>query len=190
MRGFLLGVALCAGLTASWPMSGHAQVTYPAGEFCLGGWKLWAHSDTTEYQNHGLQGSITGNLNRFVGIEMELGGGTNYPKNPPAYGNRYTFLFGPRFMYRGNPRLNPFAHVLLGGTHGRQVAPFFHTTGRTALTAALGGGLDVKVVRFLWIRVIQVDYLRESFAGDPQDNLRLSYGVVFRFGSAVKPVRP
>jgi hypothetical protein len=53
---------------------------------------------------------------------------------------------------------------------------------QTAFTAAFGGGVDVKATRFLWIRVIQADYLREHFSGDTQNNLRLSSGVVFPFG--------
>jgi len=44
---------------------------------------------------------------------------------------------------------------------------------QTAFTAAFGGGVDVKATRFLWIRVIQADYLREYFSGDTQNNVPL-----------------
>ncbi|HUI41334.1 MAG TPA: outer membrane beta-barrel protein [Terriglobia bacterium] len=53
----------------------------------------------------------------------------------------------------------------------------------TTFTTAFGGGLDVKAARFVWIRIIQADYLRQPFTNDTQNNLRLSFGVVFRFGS-------
>jgi len=149
------------------------------------------------------QGSITGNLNRFFGLEVDLRVYRNNlpdpvpisPGNSGPHSTRFTFLFGPHFAYRGIPRVNPFAHVLVGGTHGRSLSLIsvppageaLTLTGQTAFAAAFGGGLDVKVTRFLWIPVIQADYLRESFTNDVQNNLRLSFGVVFRFGSSAKP---
>ncbi len=45
----------------------------------------------------------------------------------------------------------------------------------------------MKAARFLWIRVIQADYLRQSFRDDLQNNGKLSFGVVFRFGSLAGP---
>ena len=100
-------------------------------------------------------------------------------------GHQYTILFGPHFAYRGNARVHPFAHVLVGLAHGRQAAPYFHTTWRPGFAAGFGGGLDVKATRFLWVRAIQADYLRESFRDDVQKNGRLSFGIVFRFGKPV-----
>ena len=187
MRRDLLGIPLCAGLIAACPINGHAQATSPGGEVFAGGSKVWAHRSAGDYHTHGWGGSITGNFNRFVGVEMDLSQYTDTPNDPPRYSTHYTFLFGPHFAYRSNPRVNPFVHVLVGGTRGSQIAPYFHLTGRTAFTAAFGGGLDVKATRFLWFRVIQADYLRESFPNDVQNNLRLSFGVVFRFGSSAKP---
>ena len=133
------------------------------------------------YQGGGWEASITGNFNRFSGIEADV----TCCQNPGSINEpQYTFLFGPHFAYRGNARLNPFAHVLLGLTEGRQLAPYYpESTWRPGFTAGLGGGLDVKATPLLWLRVIQADYLRESFRDDVQKNWRLSFGVVFRFGN-------
>jgi hypothetical protein len=82
--------------------------------------------------------------------------------------------------------MNPFAHALLGLTHGRQYTPYAHTTWRPGFATGLGGGVDVKAMRFLWIRVIQADYLRQSFRDDLQSTRSLSFGIVFRFGSLAR----
>ena len=52
----------------------------------------------------------------------------------------------------------------------------------TALAAALGGGVDIKLNDAFAIRAVQADYLMTRFLDERQDNLRLSFGVVFRFG--------
>jgi len=59
------------------------------------------------------------------------------------------------------------------------------------LETDLGGGVDAKVWRSVWVRPIQVDYLREPFPSAPgsvygnylENNLQLSAGFVVRFGS-------
>jgi hypothetical protein len=52
----------------------------------------------------------------------------------------------------------------------------------TAFAMALGGGLDVKARNHLWIRLIQVDYIRQNFSDGAMNSPRISAGVVFRFG--------
>ncbi|MGH9378639.1 MAG: hypothetical protein ACRD1I_07565 [Terriglobia bacterium] len=41
----------------------------------------------------------------------------------------------------------------------------------------------MKAWRFVWIRVIQADYLRPSFPNSAQNSLRLSFGVTLHLGS-------
>jgi hypothetical protein len=48
----------------------------------------------------------------------------------------------------------------------------------------MGGGLDVKVLRFFWIRPIEADYVHAFFSEAAENNLELSFGFAFRFGSA------
>jgi hypothetical protein len=165
----------------------------PEGELFVGPSKMWVHASGIKFHAGGGEGSITGNFTRFVGLEAAFSVHDDIPQDPPDYSNHYTLLFGPHFAYRRNPSVNPFVHVLVGGTRGTQnilppyppgVIPNTSSalTGRTAFTAAFGGGLDVNAWRFLWIRAIQADYLRLSFPNF-QNNLRLSFGLVFRFGS-------
>jgi outer membrane immunogenic protein len=102
-----------------------------------------------------------------------------------------SYLFGPRYSFRNRSRLLPFAQFLLGGVHGFDAlfpSPRASVPDPDAFAFAAGGGLNGNFSRRLAVRVIQADYLRSQLpnAGDNRQNhLRLSAGIVFRFGSAV-----
>lgn len=133
------------------------------------------------YSDMGWQASITGNFNRFAGIEFDV---ACCQKPGSLNTSQTTFLGGPRFTYRLNDRFHPFAHGLAGLVNGRQVAPVGNRTDwRPGFAAGFGGGLDVKAVGFVWVRAMQADYLRESFRDDVNKHWRLSFGIVLRFGS-------
>ena len=54
----------------------------------------------------------------------------------------------------------------------------------TSLAVETGGGADIGITKGLAIRAIQADYVHsEVGALDIKNDLRLSTGVVFRFGS-------
>jgi len=96
-----------------------------------------------------------------------------------------TYLFGGRYSYRRYRHVTPFAQVLIGGVHGFD-ALFPTASGSTivpdafALTA--GGGLNIRVSRYLAIRPAQVDYLQTRLPNDAanrENSLRLGAGIVF-----------
>lgn len=99
----------------------------------------------------------------------------------------YTYLFGPRVSFRNFSRVVPFAQALLGG--GRLTASASGVNaGENSFAMALGGGVDVDFHSHFAIRLVQADYLLTRFASASgasatQNNLRLSAGIVFRFGS-------
>ena len=199
MRVYLLSLTLFVQLIVIWPVSsGSAQADVSQGELFLASARLSGSAASAtfvcaagqcsvqtnpqvrnRYHDFGWAGSITGNFNNYAGIEFDAG---CCQKPGWPNGHQYTFSVGPHFAYRRNARLQPFAHVLLGLTHGRQVTPTQHSTWRPGFTAGFGGGLDVRVSRFLWARPIQADYFRDSFRDDVQKNSRLSFGIVVRFG--------
>jgi hypothetical protein len=197
-KRFFLVAVLGAALVAAGPVNTYAQDHAPEGEIFIGGSKLWEHASGGPYHNHGLKVAITGNFNRFLGLEIDLSkfqgvGGVA----PPAYTDCFRFLAGPHIAYSGSSRMSPFAHVLVGGTYGRQIIPppyppgvipntASDLRGKTAFTVVPGGGLDVKVLRFLWIRPIQADYVRAFFPTARENNLQLSFGLTLRFGSRTK----
>ena len=125
-------------------------------------------------------------------------------------GKGVTFLFGPQYSYRRVPRLTPFVHALFGGMQANKsvpatvavefpgggigfvlapgcTSPLFCYQPETAFAMALGGGLDVKATDRVWIRTFQVEYLRANLTHAnqtpaTQNDLRVSTGLVFRFG--------
>ncbi len=99
-----------------------------------------------------------------------------------------TFLFGPRYSLRSFGRFTPFAQTLMGGVHGFDA--LFPNAGGSAVSPvspafALGGGLNGKISRRLGFRFAQIDYLQTRLpngTNGQQNHLRISAGVVFRFG--------
>lgn len=96
-----------------------------------------------------------------------------------------TYLFGPTVSLPGP--ISPFVHVLVGVAHERvgEGSPgggliTLPTTGN-AFAAAIGGGIDVKVMPFVAWRAIQVDYLATRFTPSTQNQPRISTGIVLRF---------
>jgi opacity protein-like surface antigen len=110
----------------------------------------------------------------------------------------FTFLFGPQVTYRKKKTVIPFGHVLLGGVNRKVRIPLnatqivnpgtttttvsFVTGSDTGFGAAFGGGLDLRVSKRVALRAFQVDYLLSRVSIGTQHNLRLSTGLVLRFG--------
>lgn len=192
MQKYFVIALLCASSIAARPINSQGQEATSAGEVSIGGSKLWEHAGGGLYHDHGLELAVTCNFNRFLGLETDFSKFGNSPARAPAYGDYFRLLLGPHFAYNANSHVSPFAHVLAGGTRGRQCPPTsscYLTSdeiGGNAFTVALGGGLDVEVFRFFWVRPIQADYVQVSFPNATENNLRLSFGVTLRFGSPGK----
>jgi opacity protein-like surface antigen len=146
--------------------------SYPRTELFIGysylGIDLTEH-DSTENLN-GWAMSFSTNLNRRFGVISEFSG--NYRNNQ----QEHTFLFGPRFSSRGE-HATVFTHILAGGA----TTKFTHSKTHTNPALAAGGGVEVKAGRNLALR-FQADYLPIFSTGYTTQNLRLTTGVVFRFG--------
>jgi hypothetical protein len=158
--------------------------------------------------------SIAFNFNRYLGLVGDFGGFNETrilltTGNPPlavgSYhavqaGTVFTYLAGPRLSYRKHDRITPFAQVLFGGIRASQeavcaaCAPSLPVENAFALTA--GGGLDVRVHHRLAIRVIQAEYMMTRFdnlttgGSGSQNDVRLSTGIVLRFGGNAAPPMP
>jgi opacity protein-like surface antigen len=133
-----------------------------ASRFSLNGWNL--------------QGSY--NLNRWLGATADFGGYYGSPFSLSA--NDYSFLFGPTASLRTS-HFTPYIHTLFGVDR-------FHASllggsvTNSAFAMAVGGGVDIPVKRGLAIRAAQLDWLRSTHFSNTQNNLRVSTGLVFRFG--------
>ena len=151
-------------------------------------------SDSFNLQGGG--GNFVINLSPSVGIVTDLNGYkiTGLPSG--FHANLLTYMFGPRFTYHGNERVQPFVHALFGGAHASgsgtlSGAGFEFSGDDNAFAMALGGGADYKMSTHVALRFIQVDYLMTRFktninsAGNAstgtQNNFRIGAGIQFRF---------
>ncbi len=179
-------------LGATWSVAGQEV---PAGEVSLG--YSYVHSNIVA-SSHGVNmqggsGAFSFNVNKWFGVVGDFGGyhqgnvrGTGFDVTV------VTYLFGPRFSWRTNSPLTPFAQVLLGGGHaGGSLYTSSLATGLAPLGAnngfamTAGGGLDWRIHPHIAIRIFQAEYMRTQFSNGTngqQNNFRLTAGVAFRFG--------
>jgi len=134
---------------------------------------------------HGWRGSLTENVNHWLGGTADFSG--YYTHVTPASGppdinvNTHMFLFGPQFSRRKSQSFTPFTHVLFGVMHASQ-GYLGISQPKTDFAMALGGGFDLKIHKNIAIRLIQADYIYTPYLNQRQDNIRLSTGIVLRFG--------
>lgn len=121
-----------------------------------------------------------------------LGVNASFIPDPGVRTHMHNFLFGPTLTYRKNTKITPFAHILVGDSHGTIVqtegpTPLFGFK-RDALGLAAGGGVDYKISHRLAVRLAQFDYIHTSFNfnsfanGLPtsQHHFRYSAGIVVK----------
>jgi peptidoglycan-associated lipoprotein len=102
-----------------------------------------------------------------------------------------TFTAGVRYLLPAHDsRVQPFGQVLVGLVHSSGTVVEGSNPGAANAGAAfasnIGGGLDLKANRRFAIRLIEADYLLttvDNSSNNHQNNLRISAGVVLRFGS-------
>ena len=128
---------------------------------------------------NGWNVSIDGNVNRWLGLVADFSG--HYGAIRSIDFNRHSFLFGPRISYR-DEKFTPFAQVLFGSAHD-----VVHLAGLASSTAtdfawAAGGGVDLNVSRRVAARLIQIEYAGANSRGLTENNVRISAGLVLRFG--------
>jgi opacity protein-like surface antigen len=178
--GWLVGLLLAVSMMAG------AQ-DYPKVEI-FGGY-TYNHQSIggTGFNFNGGSTSVAFNFTPVFGFVGDFG---PYHNNTSGVSTtQFTYLFGPKFTYRGNEHVSPFFHVLLGGAHDSSSFSSGGTSSSSssgnAFAIAMGGGLDTKVSPHIAIRVAQVDYLLTKFKDDEdnrQNNVRVSAGIVFRWG--------
>lgn len=180
----VFGAILLCGLPAL------AQDDYPKAELFLGYEYVRfnpAHeaSGNQNFNMNGGGGAITYNFHPAIGITAEFTGAgagnmkvcdTTGLNCLTTSGNFFTYLFGPQFTFRQNPKVQPFVHLLLGGAYSNvygniktagqiSTGPTTADFGKHAFALAVGGGIDVKVNKSVAIRLGQFDYFMTRFSG-------------------------
>lgn len=145
---------------------------------------------TQGHSLNGAGGAAVYNINRYLGIKMDLQGyGSNTSRfvipstvNIPGggtanvSGNLFTYLFGPQVKLR-TPKLQPWGQLLFGGAHSNvygnafknicQPLPgacrFSTAPAGNAFAMAFGGGVDIPITNTISFRPGEVDYLLTNF---------------------------
>ncbi len=89
---------------------------------------------------------------------------------------RYLFYGGGVKVSKGNRKLQPFAHALVGGAH---IFPR-GATGNNGFAARLGGGVETRLQPQLWLR-IEGDYVRSQLYSSGQNNFQAVAAINYRF---------
>jgi hypothetical protein len=164
------------------PVSALAQQT-PKVELFGGYSNLTPNIDVNNFSNNfnlsGFNVSLTENLNSWFGGVLDLS--THFGTEAAFKTNMQSVMYGPVFAYRKHPRIVPFVHGMAGVVRGgpgylgiSKAEPEFGMIG--------GGGVDLMISSRVSLRLVQADYLMTRFSSTHQDNIRLSAGIVFRFG--------
>lgn len=194
------------GLLCLFVVAGRAQQA-PTIELFGGYCFLHANpAHTMSFASDGWDLALVANAKSWLGIEanlsdhygtsaQDIAGFVPNPSTAPIpYSTGFAFLIGPHFSYHSSSKFAPFLHLLFGGVRGSgtndlsnlvcnpAVVACSVSRSQTAFGALIGGGLDWRARRSVSIRIIQADYQRAQFTGNPQNNLMISAGVVLTFG--------
>ncbi len=165
------------------PVSALAQQT-PKVEVFGGYSNLTPNIDVNNFSNNfnlsGFNVSVTENLNSWFGGVLDFS--THFGTEAAFKTNMQSVMYGPVFAYRKHPRIVPFAHGMAGVVRG---GPEYLGISKAETEFGMigGGGVDLKISSRVSLRLVQADYLLTRFSSTHQDNIRLSAGIVFRWGN-------
>lgn len=136
---------------------------------------------------NGGSGSLAYNFNDSFSVVADFGAYRFSGLPSGLSSTMYTYMFGPRYSFRSFRHVTPFAQALIGGGQLNASSNGIDA-GENGFVMAAGGGLDVPFHRHFAIRLVQAEYLMTRFnsvsgASATQNNVRVSAGVVFRFGN-------
>jgi len=160
----------------------HSRVAQPNGN---GFWLKGGSADAaaTFWKGLGLAANLTGERTENAAHGVALS------KFAYMFGPRYTLdtsKYTGRYLSKHGTRL--FGEALFGGVHGfDSVFPGASGVSSSAnsFSMQLGGGLDVAIAKGFSARLPEVDYVRTSLpnaGSNTQNDLRLAFGVSYRFG--------
>jgi len=138
-------------------------------------------ASTIGYPNYtnlyGWNGQAAGAITRRFGVAIDLSG--NYGSEMTAY----HFMIGPQYTWRRD-KSKFFFHALFGKAQNnvsiaQPTRSGFESVGRSF---AGGGGFDYDWKPRISIRVFQADFFHSNTFGTAQNDVRVSTGVVYRFG--------
>jgi len=158
---------------------GYSRTGYSVYQLYSGPW--------TGFGFNGWEASAAVRLVPHLDAEADFGGGYN-SSNGRSY-SLLTYMAGPRISGDFH-RVRVYGHVLFGALNFNGGTNY--ANGNASFATAFGGGADFWFSRYLGVRFVQADYLRNINAAAAQSGIspgsgpawhyRVSTGVVFRLG--------
>jgi len=151
----------------------------PAIDVAVGYSPLYILKGFTIWMN-GARGSVAVNTNRWFSVVGDFGG---YVGHIPNTFSGETYTVGPQFSYRKLDNITPFFQALFGGSHFSDSTGGI-TGGGNEFAFAIGGGGDIGLghSRNFALR-LEGDYFGIRCNGSTTPAMRLTAGIVYRFGS-------
>src|SRR5713226_2395170 len=141
-----------------------------------GTWELGLGYTFVRFQSSLFNASMNGlntSVSYYLRDHLALEGNVTAAFSEDA---RYLFYGGGVKVSKGNRKLQPFAHALVGGAH---IFPR-GATGNNGFAARLGGGVETRLQPQLWLR-IEGDYVRSQLYSSGQNNFQAVAAINYRF---------
>ena len=142
-------------------------------EINLFGGYSYEHLGSSPVRNlNGVEIAGQYNLRNWLGVVADMDGQYGLPSR--ADSRTLHFMVGPQISVPAH--ISPFLHARAGIGH-------VSLNGRTniSVSAAIGAGIDVRILPLISWRIIQVDDVITRFFGRIENSARISTGFVFRF---------
>ena len=147
-------------------------------------------SSGTASETLGMNGwdvsAAVGRFHRFSGEADFSGHSLNDCESTTFNCSNLSYMFGPRYNFRDrSSRITAFVHGLVGRDNGTFVYNG-SSLSDTSTAVAAGVGVDYWVLRHVGVQLGPVDYFYtrhlNDFGEPSQNSVRVSFGVVYRFG--------
>jgi hypothetical protein len=184
-----------ADLTVTVPSPAPSPTRYSTGETFP--WKLSVSYQLirirpnigANFNLHGFDASVTRFVNDWFGIEGNVGAAfgdtpstfTDFnPTAPSLRAKLIQYGGGPHIVYRNSSRIEPWGHIILGGTHIRLTQTAAGPVSVNALAYSVGGGADFKLgPRAFWRA--EADFFATRYFSTFQKNFQIKTGLVLNF---------
>lgn len=193
LTALFLAVCSSAAFAQGEYKKGEVFVGYSANEVDTQGAFSTNPNDNGHDHFNGFNVEATGNFTRYVGVQGDFSFHQKEKDFNTAAGTINArarlsqFMGGVKVQDNATEtHIRPFAHALVGVAHvstdvNATSIGVFTSDSDNGLAVAVGGGLDFRINDKFDVRAIQADYNPTRFNGETDHNLRLSFGVNFRF---------
>ena len=112
----------------------------------------------------------------YLRDHLALEGSVTAAFGTPSSDAKYVFYGGGVKVSKGNPKLQPFAHALVGGAHIFPRA----ATGNNGFAHRVGSGAETRLQQQIWLR-IEGDHVRSQLYSSGQNNFQTVAAINYRF---------